>query len=65
MSNLPAKTLNMEAYPLSFWAKRYNVCERKLRNDIAAGKLQCIRFGRAIRVSPEQMQEYVSSCLEA
>lgn len=64
MSNLPAETQGNGAYPLSYWAKRYNVCERKLRNDIAANKLHCFRFGRAIRVSDTQFNEYLRT-LEA
>ena len=52
------------AYPIKHWAKLYGVSERKLRNDISAGKLRCLRFGRAIRISPAQFEAYVSQ-LEA
>ena len=49
------------AFPLKYWAGIYHVSERKLRNDIAAGKLRCLRFGRAIRITERQMNEYVAS----
>ena len=64
MSNLPAETLKMEGYPLKVWAERYGLCERTLRNAIASGRLRCLRFGRAIRVTPQQFAQYVES-LEA
>lgn len=49
------------AYPIKHWAQQYGVSERKLRNDISAGKLRCLRFGRAIRITERQMSEYVST----
>lgn len=49
------------AYPIKHWAQQYGVSERKLRNDISAGKLRCLRFGRAIRITERQMNEYVAS----
>ena len=64
MSKLPAETLNMEGYPLKVWAERYGLCERTLYNAIASGRLHCLRFGRAIRVTPKQFAEYVET-LEA
>jgi hypothetical protein len=61
MSQLPAETKEMQGHSLSFWAEQYDLCERTLRRAIAEGRLRCLRFGRAIRVTPKQMSEYVSS----
>lgn len=54
----------LSAYPISHYAREYSICERKLRNDISDGKLHCFKFGRAIRISPEQFAQYLAT-LEA
>ena len=64
MQDKPTMTEQRSAYPITHWAKQYGISERKLRNDIAAGKLHCFKFGRAIRISDAQFGEYLQG-LEA
>lgn len=64
MPDLVLEKPEMKGHPISYWAKRYDLSERFLYNAIAADKLHCLRFGRAIRVTPKQFAEYVES-LEA
>ena len=61
MHDLVLEKTEMKGHPISYWAKRYDLSERFLYNEVAAGRLRCMRFGRAIRVSPKQMQEYVEA----
>ena len=36
------------------------VCDRTIRREIAAGRLSCIRVGRTVRITREQLAQYVS-----
>lgn len=64
---MPEMTLEkneMKGYPIRYWAERYGLSERYLYNAVAAGRLHCLRFGRSIRVTPQQFARYVET-LEA
>ena len=37
------------------------VCERTIRREIAAGRLGCVRVGRAIRITREQLTRYITA----
>lgn len=39
-------------------AKMYDVCEKKIRDAIAEKKLNCLNFGRVIRVTSKQLEEF-------
>lgn len=49
---------------LDFWAERYGVCTRTLYRAVQDGRLKCLRFGRAIMVTPKQFDEFIKSCEE-
>ena len=36
------------------------VCERTVRREIAAGRLSRIRVGRSVRITREQLEQYVN-----
>lgn len=50
-----------EAYPKKFWAERYHISERTISRAIANGSLDCIRFGRIVRITPSQFAKYLAS----
>lgn len=64
MSDSTDRKTELSAYPIVHYAKQYSICERTLRNAVSSGKLRCFKFGRAIRVSPEQFAAYLAT-LEA
>ena len=41
-------------------AERRNVCERTVRRHIKVGLLKAHRFGRAVRISDSELQNYGS-----
>lgn len=40
------------------------VCDRTIRREIAAGRLSCIRVGRTVRITREQLAQYVRESQE-
>jgi len=42
-------------------AARLSVCERTLRKERQAGRLPYIRFGRAIRYAPADLETFIES----
>ena len=40
------------------------VCDRTIRLEIAAGRLSCIRVGRTVRITREQLAQYVRESQE-
>ena len=41
-------------------ADALGVCDRTIRREIAAGHLGCVRVGRAVRITREQLINYVA-----
>ncbi len=64
MPELTLEKTEMNGYPIRYWADRYGLSERFLYNEVASGRLHCLRFGRAIRVTPQQFAAYAAT-LEA
>lgn len=58
-SNDADVTDDMKAFPIQYWAERMGVCERTLRRAIWDGELECLRFGRAIRITKKQFARYL------
>lgn len=57
---------DMEAFPIRYWAERMGVCEKTLRNAIWNGELECLRFGKAIRITKKQFAKYLKDyCMGA
>ena len=52
--NLPTKL-----YKVPEIAESWGICERSVRRAIANGSLQCVRIGRSVRVSDEQMKNFI------
>jgi len=61
MPEMTLEKTEMKGYPIRYWAERYGLSERYLYNAVAAGRLHCLRFGRAIRVSPAQFARFIES----
>lgn len=40
-------------------AKTLHLSPRKLQSDIASGALACVRFGRAVRFLPADLDAYI------
>ena len=40
------------------------VCDRTVRREIAAGRLSCIRVGRSVRITRDQLSQYVRESRE-
>ena len=40
-------------------ADALGVCDRTVRREIAKGKLGCVHVGRALRISRNQLEDYV------
>lgn len=57
--NMPMTKEQVESYPLAFYAEHNHISIRTLWRAIANGDLKCIRFGRAVRVTPEQWRAYI------
>lgn len=49
----------LEGHSVRWYAERYDLCDRTLWRAIANGDLKCIRFGRAVRITPEQWRAYI------
>ena len=64
MSEMTLEKTEMKGYTIRYWAERYGLSERYLYNEVAKGTLRCLRFGRAIRVTPQQFAAYAAT-LEA
>lgn len=45
---------DMEAFPIGYWAKKVGVCDRTIFRAIQDGKLECLRIGRAVRITKRQ-----------
>lgn len=56
---MPTATEQLEAHPVTFYAERYDISVRTIWRAIANGDLKCLRFGRAVRVTPEQWRAYI------
>ena len=66
VSNVADATDDMEAFPIRYWAERMGVCERTLRRAILNGELECLRFGKAIRITKKQFARYLKDyCMGA
>ena len=50
-----------QAFPRKFWAERYHISERTLSRAIADGRLRCLRFGKAVRITPAQFAAFVEA----
>lgn len=61
MPELTLEKTEMKGYPIRYWAERYGLSARYLYNEVAAGRLHCLRFGRSIRVTPQQFAAYAAS----
>lgn len=61
-SNVAGANDDMEAFPIRYWAERMGVCERTIYKAIQNGELECLRFGRAIRITKGQLAKYVKEC---
>ncbi len=61
MPELTLEKAEMQGYKIRFWADRYGLSTRYLYNEVAAGRLHCLRFGRAVRITPEQFSEFIKS----
>jgi putative molybdopterin biosynthesis protein len=46
-------------YTLEDLAKKLQVSERTIMREIKAGKLRAFKVGRALRFTPEAVQEYI------
>lgn len=64
MPEVTLEKMEMKGYPISYWAERYDLCERTLYRAVAEGRLRCLRFGRAIRITPQQFAAFTAT-LEA
>ena len=42
-------------------AQAFGVCPQTIRRLIASGELECIRIGRAVRVTKKAMVEFIES----
>lgn len=40
------------------------VCDRTVRREIASGRLSCIRVGRSVRITRDQLSQYVRESRE-
>lgn len=46
-------------YTVTDVARMYGVSEKTIYREIARGRLRCIHIGRAVRITPKQLEEYV------
>ena len=46
-------------------ARRLSLCEKSVRNLIAAGELRAIRVGRAVRLSPQDIAAFIEKARSA
>lgn len=57
---------DMEAFPIHYWAKKIGVCDRTIFRAIQDGKLECLRIGRAVRITKRQFAQYLNAhCMGA
>ena len=57
---------DMEAFPISYWAKKIGVCDRTIYRAIQDGKLECLRIGRSVRITKRQFAQYLNDyCMGA
>lgn len=57
---------DMEAFPISYWAKKIDVCDRTIYRAIQGGELECLRIGRAVRITKRQFAQYLNAhCMGA
>lgn len=59
MPDKQIKLVDEEGFNKRHWADQYHISERTLSRAIADGKLKCLRFGRAVRITPEQFAAYI------
>ena len=57
---------DMEAFPISYWAKKIGVCDRTIYRAIQARELECLRIGKAVRITRRQFAQYLNAyCMGA
>lgn len=52
-------TMPTKLYKIPEIAEAWGICERSVRRAIYDGRLQCVRIGRSVRVSDEQMRSFI------
>lgn len=55
------KVITTKLHKVSDIAKAWDMSERSIRRAIASGKLGCFRIGRSVRVSDQQLNDYLES----
>jgi len=46
-------------------ARRLSLCEKSIRLLIASGKLRAVRIGRAVRLSPQDIADFIERARNA
>lgn len=52
---------DMEAFPMHYWADKVGVCDRTIYRAIQAGELECLRIGKAVRITKRQFAQYLNA----
>lgn len=58
----PPRVIPLTAFTVPELSVSCGLSERKLRREISAGRLDCIRIGRRLLVTREQLEQYFQRC---
>lgn len=57
----PARAASNTGHSVPWVAEAWGVNPRTIYREVARGNLKCVRIGRVIRITDEQMAKYLAS----